>query len=155
MKFFKKRTDDYGYEDDASFYDDEYYGASAQKEGNGFDDDDASAESEKTSGSAFAGTSSPVALKVMKPQSYEDGPEIADYLANGSTVLLNIEEMDKVATKRLLDFLLGATHVLGGTMNMVAKGTFVFAPKNVGVADLTASGAADAGEISENVPVEE
>ena len=73
----------------------------------------------------------------MKPKSYNEGPAIADYLAGGSTVLLNIENMDKVATKRLIDFLLGAVHVLGGTMNMVTNTTFVFAPKSVGVADLT------------------
>jgi len=155
MKFFKKRTDDYGYEDDASFYDDGYYGASAAKEGNGFDEEEtAEAENKNASGVSFTGSSSPVALKVMKPKGYDDGPEIADYLASGSTVLLNIENMDKVATKRLLDFLLGATHVLGGTMNMVAKGTFVFAPRNVGVADLTAEESAEE-ELSEDIPTEE
>ena len=90
-------------------------------------------------GVAFGGGSAAVALKVMKPKSYNEGPEIADYLASGSTVLLNIENMDKVSTKRLIDFLLGATHVLGGTMNMVTNTTFVFAPKSVGVADLTAN----------------
>lgn len=156
MKFFKKRTDDYGYEDDASFYDDGYYGQSTAKEGNGFDDDETveTAESKSAAGVSFTGGTSPVALKVMKPKGYEDGPEIADYLASGSTVLLNIENMDKLSTKRLLDFLLGATHVLGGTMNMVTKGTFVFAPRNVGVADLTADEASEEA-FAEDIPTEE
>jgi len=155
MKFFKKRNDDYTYEDDNSFYDDEYYGSSAAKEGNGFGEEEA-AEGENK-GASFAGATSPVALKVVKPKGFEDAPEIADYLAGGSTVLLNIENLDKVATKRLLDFLLGATHVLGGTMNMVAKGTFVFAPRNVGVADLTAEEvvAAEEEEVYEEIPAEE
>lgn len=143
MNFFKKRTkEDQAYDDDA-FYDDEYYGQAQKETAGGWDGDEPvldSAAEKANAGVSFAGGSaSPVALKVMKPQGYDDGPEIADYLAGGSTVLLNIEQLDKVAAKRLLDFLLGATHVLGGTMNMVAKGTFVFAPRSVGVSDLTAS----------------
>ena len=51
-------------------------------------------------------------------------------------MLLNVENLDLAATKRLLDFLLGAIHVLGGSMKMVANGTFVFAPRNVGVTDI-------------------
>ena len=136
MKFIKKRRDEYSYDDDASFYDEEYYGAPTAKEGNGFDDDEPAPEVKSTSGVSFAGSGSPVALKVVKPKGFEDAPEIADYLAEGSTVLLNIETLDTASTKRLLDFLLGATHVLGGTMNMVAKGTFVFAPKSVGVSEV-------------------
>ena len=36
---------------------------------------------------------------------------------------------------RLIDFLLGAVHVLGGDMKSVTKTTLVFAPRNVGVTD--------------------
>ena len=133
MNFFKKRNNNYV--DDSDFYEDEKVW---EPETSSFDDEPAEAE-KSTSGVAFGGGSAAVALKVMKPKSYNEGPEIADYLASGSTVLLNIENMDKVSTKRLIDFLLGATHVLGGTMNMVTNTTFVFAPKSVGVADLTAN----------------
>ena len=111
MKFIKKRRDEYSYDDDASFYDEEYYGAPTAKEGNGFDDDEPAPEVKSTSGVSFAGSGSPVALKVVKPKGFEDAPEIADYLAEGSTVLLNIETLDTASTKRLLDFLLGAHHV--------------------------------------------
>ena len=138
MNFFKKRTkDELVYEDDA-FYDDEYYGGSSKENAS---DWEAETQNEQAAGVAFNGGASPVALKVIKPKSYDDGPEIADYLAGGSTVLLNIELLDKNATKRLLDFLLGATHVLGGSMNMVARGTFVFAPRSVGVSDMTSEAA--------------
>lgn len=142
MNFFKKRVKEENSYDDESFYDDEYYGTQKEQNEN-WNREDTVADSEKSSGVSFAGGSSPVALKVIKPQSYDDGPDIADYLAGGSTVLVNIELLDKNATKRLLDFLLGATHVLGGTMNMVAKGTFVFAPKSVGVSDMSNNAEAD------------
>ncbi len=146
MNFFKKRTKDELTYDDEAFYDDDYYGT-APKEG--ASDWNEEPETAPAPGVSFAGGASPVALKVVKPKSYDDGPEIADYIAGGSTVLLNIELLDKNATKRLLDFLLGAVHVLGGSMNMVARGTFVFAPRSVGVSDLTEEVAAASEEAAE------
>ena len=133
MRFIKKRVKE-DYANDEDFYDEGYYGDGA-KEAEAAPEETYAADNR--AGVAFTGGSSPVALKVVRPRSYDEAPEIADYLADGSTVLLNIDNMDKNATKRLLDFLLGATHVLGGTMNMVTKETFVFAPKSVGVADVS------------------
>lgn len=142
MNFFKKRTkDELVYEDEA-FIDDDYYAVSPKENASSWETE----TQNEQAGVAFNGGASPVALKVIKPKSYDDGPEIADYLAGGSTVLLNIELLDKNATKRLLDFLLGATHVLGGSMNMVARGTFVFAPRSVGVSDMTAEAAEELTE---------
>ena len=156
MKLMKRREKDPELVMDADdeLIDYDYYG-NPTKGGSSFDDE-ASAEEEGAKSSSMGGVSfeggvgAPVALKVVRPKSFDEGPEIADYLKEGSTVLLNIEQLDKVATKRLLDFLLGATHVLGGTMNVVARGTFVFAPKSVGVSDITAE-----KEAEENEPVEE
>lgn len=76
-----------------------------------------------------------VSLKVVKPKSYADGPSIADHLTAGSTVVLNIESLDRASAIRLIDFLMGAIHVLGGDMKSVTKTTLVFAPRNVGVSD--------------------
>ena len=76
-----------------------------------------------------------VSLKVVKPKSYADGPSIADHLTAGSTVVLNIESLDRASAIRLIDFLMGAIHVLGGDMKSVTKTTLVFAPRNVGVTD--------------------
>ncbi len=140
MKFMRKKVRDDKYDD--GFYDPDYY---QQKDDASFDDEDVSeytaaedpvAQTSAAGGVAFGGNNSGVALKVVKPTGYNDGPEIADYLAGGSTVLLNVENLELSATKRLLDFLLGAIHVLGGSMKMVANGTFVFAPRNVGVSEI-------------------
>ncbi len=145
MNFFKKRVkDEYAYDED--FYDDTYYGDSNKEdEANGEGDNVA----DTRAGVSFNGGSSPVALKVVKPKSFDEAPTIADYIAEGSTVLLNIDNMDRNATKRMLDFLMGATHVLGGTMNMVTGGTFVFAPRSVGVAEVSAEEEAEEEVIEE------
>ncbi len=136
MKFIKKRTQDDFADDFDNYYDDTYYNGGAVEDSGSFDDDDAAepvAEEVKPAGVSFAGAQAPVALKLVTPTGYEDGPEIADHIANGSTVLLNIEELDKAVARRLMDFLFGAIHVLGGSTKKVTRTTFVFAPSNVGV----------------------
>ena len=78
------------------------------------------------------------ALKIMNPKSYADAEEIAGYLMNGNTVLLNIENMAREQAVRLLDYLKGATYVVGGLMTKVGKTTIVVAPKNVDVSSIEA-----------------
>lgn len=92
-----------------------------------------SSEARTGAGLAFGGGDAPVSLKVIKPKGYEDAPYVADCLAAGSTVVLNIEDLNKENTIRLIDFLMGTIHVIGGTMENVTKTTLVFAPKNVGI----------------------
>lgn len=131
MNFFKKRNDNVGF-DDEDFYDGDYYKESKEPDTtfDGYEPviNDAPVNPQPA-------TAAPVALRVITPTSYDEAPEIADCLAGGSTVLLNIEKLDREATRRLIDFLLGAAHVIGGSMKKVAKGTFVFAPGNVGVSE--------------------
>lgn len=74
-----------------------------------------------------------VSLRVMKPKSYDDGPEIADYVASGCTVVMNIEDLNRENARRLIDFLLGVVHVLGGDLQMASQTTFVVAPCSVSV----------------------
>lgn len=125
--FGKKDSNDYDkyYRDD-----DDIYGDAEET-----DEDVTTYGEKKTEGVSFGGGSSAVSLKVVKPKSYADGPAIADHLASGSTVVLNIESLDRSGAIRLIDFLMGAIHVLGGDMKSVTKTTLVFAPRNVGVTD--------------------
>lgn len=77
-------------------------------------------------------------LKIVNPRGYEDASDIADYLMNGNTVLLNIESMAREQAVRLLDYLAGATHAVGGLMTRVGRTTIVVAPKNVDVSSIEA-----------------
>lgn len=131
MNFIKKllRDDDELYDEK---YKDEYAGEQSGADGEIIDDippsdvitEEHTAEPEKSAG---------VSLRVMRPKSYDDGPEIADFVAGGCTVVMNIEDLNREDSRRLLDFLLGAVHVLGGDLQMASQNTFVVAPCSVGV----------------------
>ena len=119
-----KRSDYESYEDyDAGFY----RGDEDEEDGVV---DDLAAESEKAPAkrptqSAATGHM----LKVVKPHNYDDGPAIAGYLMDGYTVVMNIEELERSAAMRLIDFLLGALEVLDGEFRRVTKTTLVLSPR--------------------------
>lgn len=69
------------------------------------------------------------AWKVVKPHDAQDGLIIADYLVSGYTVVMNIESLERDTTVRLIDFLMGAIHVLDGELRRVSKSTFVLSPR--------------------------
>ena len=76
-----------------------------------------------------------IELKVVRPASYDEVSEIADYLLDGCTVVLNLELLDNVQTVRMLDFLNGVTYSNDGEIKNVAKSTYIITPHNVDVSD--------------------
>jgi len=79
-----------------------------------------------------------ISLKIINPQSYEEASEIADYLMNGNTVLLNMDSIERELAVRILDYLKGAIQVVGGMMTKAGKTTIVVAPKNVDISSIEA-----------------
>ena len=138
---FKRQNDEYG-----DFVgDNEYYGDAA------FDEADDETVSDESYAAETVATAAPaptpaqpaafggaVSLKILNPKSNKDAAEIADYLMNGNTVLLNIENLAPDQAVRLLDYLAGATHAIGGLMTKVGRTTIVVAPKNVDVSNIEA-----------------
>ena len=76
-----------------------------------------------------------IELKVVRPSSFDEVSEIADYLIDGCTVVLNLELLDNVQTVRMLDFLNGVTYSTDGEIKNVAKSTYIITPKNVDVSE--------------------
>lgn len=113
---------------DSSYYGDDETGYG--EEGGFVDEEGSSFDNSEETGGAPA-RSGNVTLKVVKPTSYADGPDIADKLMDGSTVVLNLEEMNKEHAIRLIDFLLGVAHVLEADMKKVSANTIVIAPGGI------------------------
>ena len=83
-------------------------------------------------------TPTTAARKIVNPKGYDEAPAIADFLLNGNTVLLNVEGLESAQAVRLLDYLSGATRMVGGIMTKVGKTTIVVAPKSVDVSSIEA-----------------
>ena len=83
--------------------------------------------------SAEGNKDSNIELKVVHPESFAEVSDIADYLLEGCTVILNLELIEPAATLRMLDFLNGVTYSTGGEIKQVAQGTYIITPHNVDV----------------------
>ena len=79
-----------------------------------------------------------IALKITNPKAYDEASEIVEYLLNGNTVLINVENLTREHAIRMLDYLSGAIKATGGLMTKVGKTTLVVAPKNVDVSSIEA-----------------
>jgi FtsZ-interacting cell division protein YlmF len=83
------------------------------------------------------GKDSNIELKVVHPESFSEVSDIADYLLDGCTVILNLELFDPANTLRMLDFLNGVTYCLDGEIKQVAPSTFIITPhSDVDISDM-------------------
>ncbi len=127
--FAKKPKTDYGAFDDS--YENDFY-ENEKEDVDGILDDyeeekPVAALPAKKNANSGAGVNM---VKVIKPRNYQDGPAIADELVDGYTVVMDIGALEREGALRLIDFLLGAVHVLGGELRRVTKTTLVLSPRS-------------------------
>lgn len=61
-----------------------------------------------------------------------DSKKVADYLMQGRTVVLNLEDIDDTNKRRIVDFVVGAAYAMHGKIRPIASETFLIIPQNVG-----------------------
>ena len=76
-------------------------------------------------------------------KSFDSAAKAADELRKKKAVILNMENVDKALTRRVVDFLSGSVYALDGNVKKIAQSTYLFCPHNMNVV----------GDL-ENVPVE-
>ena len=76
-------------------------------------------------------------------KSFDDAAKAADELRRRKAIILNMENVDKTLTRRVVDFLSGSIYALDGSVKKIAQATYLFCPHNMDVV----------GDL-ENVPVE-
>jgi cell division inhibitor SepF len=72
-------------------------------------------------------------VHVVEPGGFGDAQEIGDRLKGGQPVIVSLQAVEPELSRRLVDFCSGATYVLGGSMEKVAKNVFLLTPSNVEV----------------------
>ena len=66
-------------------------------------------------------------------KTFDDAARAADELRRKKAVILNMENVDKSLTRRVVDFLSGAVYALDGSVKKVAQSTYLFCPHNMDV----------------------
>jgi len=97
-----------------------------------WDDEDEEYEDED-SGEANVSIEGNLDLKVVGPKSFEQLLTAVDYLSQGSTVLLNLEGVEKDLCRRMIDFISGAAYALDASIKKATQDSFFVAPKDVDV----------------------
>ena len=70
---------------------------------------------------------------VIKPTSYEDAAEISEALKSRKIVLVNTTALEVKTAQRLIDFISGASYVLGGILQEIEHKVYLLSPSNVEV----------------------
>ena len=70
---------------------------------------------------------------LFRPTSFNDTSKAADDLRNRKAVLLNLENVDKAMSRRVVDFLSGCVYAVDGSVKKVAQSAYIFCPHNMDV----------------------
>ena len=66
-------------------------------------------------------------------KAFDDAAKAADELMGKRAVILNMENVDKALTRRVVDFLSGAVYAVDGSVKKIAQSTYLFCPHNMDV----------------------
>ncbi len=70
---------------------------------------------------------------LFRPLSFNDTSKAADQLRNRKAVVLNLENVDKAMSRRVVDFLSGCVYALDGSVKKIAQSAYLFCPHNMDV----------------------
>lgn len=74
-----------------------------------------------------------LSVVLVKPEKFDNAPEIADHLRERRTVVINLEQTNKDVSRRLIDFLSGVTYAQEGKIKRIANSTYMITPYNVDI----------------------
>ena len=66
-------------------------------------------------------------------KTFDDAAKAADELCKRKAVILNMENVDKALTRRVVDFLSGCVYALDGEVKKIAQATYLFCPNGMGI----------------------
>ena len=132
--------DDYEYEDENEEYEEEQESAPRARRSSPFGATNESATSAFSapaergfSGQVLGGSSNKQEVILFHAKTFDDAAKAADELRRKKAVILNMENVDKALTRRVVDFLSGSVYALDGSVKKVAQSTYLFCPHNMDV----------------------
>jgi len=70
---------------------------------------------------------------LFRPANFGETTKAADALRSNKAVVLNLENVDKAMSRRVVDFLSGCVYALSGSVKKVAQSAYLFCPHNMDV----------------------
>ena len=70
---------------------------------------------------------------LFRPANFGETTKAADALRSNKAVVLNLENVDKAMSRRVVDFLSGCVHALSGSVKKIAQSAYLFCPHNMDV----------------------
>ena len=110
------------------------FATAAQESGSAFE---SAAPAASASNSGFSGQVLNMGNKqevvLFHAKTFDDAAKAADELRGKRAVILNMENVDKALTRRVVDFLSGSVYALDGRVKKVAQSTYLFCPHTMDV----------------------
>ena len=143
----KKFTRPYGedeyddYDDDLDSYDEEETPRRSRMSDNdskSYASSESTASTTSSRSSGFSGqvlsmNSNKQEVVLFHPSSFNDCTKAADDLRDKKGIIVNLENVDKALSRRVVDFLTGCAYALDGKVNKIAQATYLFSPHNMNV----------------------
>ncbi|MCL2171014.1 MAG: cell division protein SepF [Defluviitaleaceae bacterium] len=74
-------------------------------------------------------------IVIVHPVNFDDAGDIGDLIKGQNPVIVNLDGVDAVVAQRLIDFINGVIHGLGGSIEHISNRNFVAAPPSVQISD--------------------
>ena len=141
-KFAQPYADDeYDDYDDMDGYEEEAPRRSrstAAESDSGFSFGSSSSDNSGSKNSGFSGqvlnmNSGKQEVVLFRPSTFDDSSKAADDLRDRKAIIVNLENVDKSLSRRVVDFLTGCAYALDGKVNKIAQSTYLFCPHNMDV----------------------
>ena len=68
---------------------------------------------------------------LFRPANFGETTKAADALRSNKAVVLNLENVDKAMSRRVVDFLSGCVYALSGSVKKIAQSAYLFCPHNM------------------------
>ena len=73
-------------------------------------------------------------MRLLRPTSFSEATKVADCLKAGQAVVLNLDDMDEMDARRMVDYVAGVLYAVDGKIERPAQRTFLLTPRGVSVA---------------------
>lgn len=68
---------------------------------------------------------------LLEPRAFSEAQQIADYIRNRNTVVVNLKRVTAEQAKRIIDFLSGTIYAVNGNIQKIGGGIFLCTPNNI------------------------